>query len=50
VLRGVRLAVPRGYFYENMDATLAHVIEIAVAALRRAGCILDEADIPHTYS
>ncbi len=45
-LKGVRLGVPRGYFYENMELSLAPVIENALAALRSAGCILVEAELP----
>ena len=45
-LSGVRLGVPRGYFYQDMDSTLAPVIENALATLRRAGCVLVEAEIP----
>jgi len=45
-LRGLRLGVPRGFFYENMDSTLAPVIENALTALRVAGCVLVEAEIP----
>jgi Asp-tRNA(Asn)/Glu-tRNA(Gln) amidotransferase A subunit family amidase len=45
-LKGVRLGVPHGYFYDNMDATLAPVIDNAIATLRRAGCVLVEANIP----
>jgi mandelamide amidase len=45
-LRGLRLGVPRGFFYENMDASLAPVIENALTTLRGAGCVLVEAEIP----
>ncbi len=44
-LRGVRLGVPRRFFYENMDHSLAPVVENALATLRRAGCILVEAEL-----
>jgi Asp-tRNA(Asn)/Glu-tRNA(Gln) amidotransferase A subunit family amidase len=43
-LRGVRLGVPRRFFYENMDLSLAAVIENALATLRRVGCVLVEAE------
>jgi len=46
VLKGVRIGVPRGVFYENLDSSLAPVIENALAKLRQAGCLLVEADIP----
>jgi Asp-tRNA(Asn)/Glu-tRNA(Gln) amidotransferase A subunit family amidase len=45
-LKGLRLGVPRGFFYENLDSSLAPVIENALATLRKSGCILVEADIP----
>jgi indoleacetamide hydrolase len=45
-LKGVRIGVPRGVFYENLDASLAPVIETALTKLRQAGCVLVEAEIP----
>jgi mandelamide amidase len=45
-LEGARIGVPRGLFYGNLDAEMAPVIEAALAALRDAGCVLVEADIP----
>jgi len=44
-LRGLRLGVPRGYFYENIDGEVAPVVENALVKLRDTGCILVEADI-----
>jgi indoleacetamide hydrolase len=44
-LRGVRLGVPRRFFYENMDLSLAPVVENALTTLRGAGCILVEAEL-----
>jgi len=44
-LRGIRLGVPRRFFYENMDLSLAPVVENALTTLRRAGCILVEAEL-----
>jgi Asp-tRNA(Asn)/Glu-tRNA(Gln) amidotransferase A subunit family amidase len=37
---------PRGFFYENLDSSLAPVIENALATLQKSGCVLVEADIP----
>jgi len=48
-LRGLRLGVPRGFFYEAMDSTLAPVIEAALTRLREAGAELVEADIPDMH-
>ena len=45
-LKGIRLGVPRSYFYKDMDSTLAPVIENALATLRKSGCVLVEAEIP----
>ena len=45
-LRGVRLGVPRAFFYENLESSLAPVVENALATLRRAGCVLVEAGLP----
>ncbi|MSV35468.1 MAG: indoleacetamide hydrolase [Bryobacterales bacterium] len=45
-LKGVRIGIPRGHFYDNLDPSLAPVIENALATLRQAGCVLVEADIP----
>jgi mandelamide amidase len=45
-LKGLRLGVPRDFFYENLDPSLAPVIEDALATLRKAGCVLVEADVP----
>jgi indoleacetamide hydrolase len=45
-LKGLRLGVPRGFFYENLDPSLTPVIENALATLRKAGCVLVEADVP----
>jgi mandelamide amidase len=45
-LHGLRLGVPRGYYYQNLDGTLAPVIEEALARLRDEGAVLVEADLP----
>lgn len=45
-LRGTRIGVPRGFFYDNLDTELAPVVESALAKLRDAGCVLVEADVP----
>jgi Asp-tRNA(Asn)/Glu-tRNA(Gln) amidotransferase A subunit family amidase len=45
VLKGLRLGVPRGYFYENLDSALAPVVDAALRKLNEAGCTLVEADI-----
>jgi mandelamide amidase len=45
-LRGLRLGVPRAYFYDAMQPELAAVVEGALERLRAAGVELVEADIP----
>ena len=38
-LKGLRLGVPRGYFWESLDAELGAILETALARLRRrASC------------
>jgi Asp-tRNA(Asn)/Glu-tRNA(Gln) amidotransferase A subunit family amidase len=49
ILKGLRLGVPRGFFYEAMDPTLAPVIEAALTRLRAAGAELIETDIPDMH-
>ena len=44
-LDGLRLGVPRGYFWDNLDAELAKILEAALARLRDAGVVLVEGDI-----
>jgi indoleacetamide hydrolase len=43
-LRGLRLGVPRAYFYENLNPEVAPVIEAALQRLRAAGAQLVEVD------
>jgi indoleacetamide hydrolase len=45
-LKGLRLGVPRGHFWEQLDSELAAVLEDAVARLRDGGAVLVERDIP----
>ena len=44
-LKGLRLGVPRGYFWENLDAELAQILGSALARLRDAGVVLVEGDV-----
>ena len=46
-LRGLRLGVPRAFFYEDLDPGVAAVIEASLARLREAGAELVEVDIPN---
>ena len=45
VLKGLRLGVPRSYFYENLSPAVKASTEAALHALRDAGVVLVEADI-----
>ena len=49
-LKGLRLGVPREYFYENLDPEVRGLIEKTLAALAREGVILVEADLPDIQS
>jgi mandelamide amidase len=46
-LRGVRLGVPREYFYADLDPQVARVTEAALQVLAKLGAQLVEADIPN---
>jgi len=45
-LKGLRLGVPRGHFWENLDTEVATLMASTLRALRDAGGVLVEADIP----
>jgi indoleacetamide hydrolase len=45
-LSGLRLGVPRGYFFDTLDPAVAANAEASLEALRKSGVILIEADIP----
>jgi indoleacetamide hydrolase len=44
-LAGLRLGVPRGYFWEDLDPELGAVMDAALAKLRDKGVVLVEADL-----
>jgi mandelamide amidase len=44
-LKGLRLGVPRGHFWENLDAELATIQEGVLVQLREAGVVLVEGDV-----
>ncbi len=46
-LKGLRIGIPRGYFFDGLGASLGPVIEKALTTLRDAGCVLIEADMPN---
>jgi indoleacetamide hydrolase len=45
-LKGIRLAVARGYFYGGLDADVERLTEVALSKLRTAGAEIVEADVP----
>jgi mandelamide amidase len=44
-LQGLRLGVPRGHFWEDLDPETAAILEDTLRRLRDAGAVLDEADV-----
>jgi mandelamide amidase len=44
-LKGLRIGVPRGHFWENLDTELVPVVEQVLARLREAGAVLVEGDV-----
>jgi mandelamide amidase len=49
-LKGVKLAVARGYFYGGLDAEVERLTEAALERLRGAGAIVVEAEMPDLES
>lgn len=45
-LKGLKLGVPRDFFYANLDRELAAVVDDALKLMVKRGAILIEADIP----
>jgi len=44
-LKGLRIGVPRGYFWDNLDTELAQILEGTLARMREAGAVLIEGDV-----
>jgi len=44
-----RLGLPRRYFLERLDADVRRQFDDTIERLRRAGCAIDEVDIPHAH-
>jgi Asp-tRNA(Asn)/Glu-tRNA(Gln) amidotransferase A subunit family amidase len=44
-LEGLRIGVPRGHFWENLDAELAQILESTLTKLSAAGAVLVEGDV-----
>jgi aspartyl-tRNA(Asn)/glutamyl-tRNA(Gln) amidotransferase subunit A len=45
--RGVRLGIPRGYFFALLDPQVASSFDLACDRLRTAGVVLEDVDIRH---
>jgi indoleacetamide hydrolase len=50
VIKGLRIGVPRGYFWENLDAEVGEMLEAALARLREAGVVLVEGDVADVHA
>lgn len=44
-LRGLRLSVPRRYFYDGADTEVLALVDVALERLRQAGVVLIEAEV-----
>ena len=49
-LKGVRIGVPRQYFYRVLDSEVARVTEAALKFLQDAGVVLVEVDFPSDFA
>jgi mandelamide amidase len=45
-IKGLRLGVPRGHFWEALDPEVASLMESVLTMLKEAGAVLIEADVP----
>ena len=45
-VKGLRIGVPRNYFFDNVDAELARDVRAAIGRLAREGAVLVDVDIP----
>jgi indoleacetamide hydrolase len=45
-LRGMRIGVPRSYFWEDLEPETARICQAALDTLKHAGAVLIEADLP----
>ncbi|MBM6754230.1 Asp-tRNA(Asn)/Glu-tRNA(Gln) amidotransferase subunit GatA [Lactobacillus alvi] len=47
-VKGLRIAVPKEYFGDGIDADVQEVVEAALAYYESLGAIVDEVSLPHT--
>ena len=47
-VKGLRIAVPKEYFADGIDADVQEVVEAALAHYESLGAIIDEVSMPHT--
>lgn len=45
-LKGLRIGVPRAYFWEDLESETMRICEAALDTLKRVGAVLVEADLP----
>ncbi|MBI4628939.1 MAG: amidase [Candidatus Rokubacteria bacterium] len=48
-VRGLRIGVPREYFFEGVDPEVGRAFEDAMAALRGLGATVEDVEIPHIW-
>jgi mandelamide amidase len=48
--RGLRLGVPRGYFWDDLDVELGRMLETVLLRLREAGVVLVEGDVVDVHA
>lgn len=46
-IRGLRIGVPRRYFFEGCEASTLAAVEQAIGILRDLGAVVEECDLPH---
>jgi indoleacetamide hydrolase len=49
-LRALRIGLPRGYFWDGIDAEVGQILEAALARLRAAGVTLIEGDVADVHA
>src|SRR5499425_1357524 len=47
-LQGLRLGVPRSYYFEHADPDVVAAVHTAIAAMQRLGATVREVDLPHS--